>query len=197
MVTLRLEPDIANKWKQCLSSHGCTPFMGGMTLLHIILSRWFNEKDIVSGAAIANRDPHPSYSDRLGCFRNVLPIRSNRAGQNNPAYLEMLTQVKTKIIQSWSSKEIPHHLVIAGMGDKCFRGFNVMYAFQDAEWHTLAYDTSDLDMEAKVAYLTKDTTKFDVHLMLRWNADGGVDVISSTPHPSLAVRLCRVLLMRS
>ena len=76
----------------------------------------------------------------------------------------------------------------------------MMYAFQDAEWHTLAYDTSDLDMEAKVctifqalltlphsvsnfcyypqsqvAYLTKDTTKFDVHLMLRWNADGGVD----------------------
>ena len=27
----------------------------------------------------------------------------------------------------------------------------------------------------QVAYLTKDTTKFDVHLMLRWNADGGVD----------------------
>lgn len=65
MVTLRLEPDVAAKWKQCLSSHGCTPFMGGMTLLHILLSRWFNEKDIVSGAAIANRDPHPSYADRV------------------------------------------------------------------------------------------------------------------------------------
>jgi hypothetical protein len=29
--------------------------------------------------------------------------------------------------------------------------------------------------QSQVAYLTKDTTKFDVHLMLRWNADGGVD----------------------
>lgn len=63
----------------------------------------------------------------------------------------MLTQIKTKIIQSWSAKEIPYHLVIAGMGDKSFRGFNVMYAFQDAEWHTLEYDTSDLDMEAEVS----------------------------------------------
>ncbi len=62
----------------------------------------------------------------------------------------MLTQIKTKIIQSWSAKEIPYHLVIAGMGDKSFRGFNVMYAFQDAEWHTLEYDTSDLDFDAEV-----------------------------------------------
>ena len=186
MVTLRLEPNVATKWKQCLSSHGCTPFMGGMMLYHIILSRWFNEKDIVSGAAIANRDPHPSYADRvrssikaatffihlqlnfstilfhylnlqLGCFRNVLPIRTNRAGQDNPTYLEMLSQIKTKVIQSWGAKEIPYHLVIAGVGDKSFRGFNLMYAFQDAEWHTLAYDTSDLDLNAKVSLLGINT----------------------------------------
>ncbi len=69
MVTLRLEPDVAMRWKQCLSSHGCTPFMGGMTLLHILLSRWFNEKDIITGAAIANRDPHASYADRVRSFR--------------------------------------------------------------------------------------------------------------------------------
>ena len=176
MVTLRIEPETAAKWKQSLSTHGCTPFMGGMTLLHILLSRWFNEKDLVSGAAIANRDPHPSYADRLGCFRNVLPIRSNRAGSDNCTYIEMLNQIKTKIIQSWSAKEIPYHLVIASMADSSFRGFNVMYAFQDSEWHTLnMLPTSDLGFEATVAYLTKDTTKFDVHLMLRWNTDGGVD----------------------
>ena len=75
MVTLRLEPNVAAKWKQCLDSHGCTPFMGGMTLLHILLSRWFNEKDIVSGAAIANRDPHPSYADRV---RSTLLKLNNR-----------------------------------------------------------------------------------------------------------------------
>lgn len=97
MVTLR----IAAKWKQSLSTHGCTPFMGGMALLHILLSRWFNEKDIVSGAAIANRDPHSSYADRLGCFRNVLPIRTNRAGSDNCSYIEILNQIKSKIIQSW------------------------------------------------------------------------------------------------
>ena len=81
MVTLRLEHDVAMKWKQCLSSHGCTPFMGGMTLLHILLSRWFNEKDIISGAAIANRDPHASYADRvrhsaykIQCITTVSPL---------------------------------------------------------------------------------------------------------------------------
>lgn len=62
-------------------------------------TRWFNEKDIVSGAAIANRDYHPSYGDRLGCFRNVLPIRSDSS--SNPVYSDMLKQVKGKIIQSW------------------------------------------------------------------------------------------------
>ena len=68
----------------------------------------------------------------------------------------MLNQVKTKIIQSWGAKEIPYHLVIAGVGDKSFRGFNVMYAFQDAEWHTLTYDTSDLNMNAKVSSIDKN-----------------------------------------
>ncbi len=56
LVTFCLEPDIASKWKQCLRGHACTPFMGGMTLFHILLSRWFNEKDIISGALIESRD---------------------------------------------------------------------------------------------------------------------------------------------
>lgn len=88
----------------------------------------------------------------------MLPIRSNRAGQENPTYLEMLNQVRTKIIQSWGAKEIPYHLVIDGIGDKSFRGFNVMYnAFQDAEWHTLTYDTSDLNMNAKASSIDKSS----------------------------------------
>jgi len=43
------------------------------------------------------------------------------------------------------------------MADKSFRGFNVMYAFQDAEWHTLSMSTADLGFEAKVRAL-----KFDI-----------------------------------
>ena len=41
--------------------------------------------------------------------------------------------------------------------------------------HHINAPTSHLGFEASVAYLTKDTTKFDVHLMLRWNIDGGID----------------------
>lgn len=56
MVTFRIEPSIASLWKERLDIYECTPYMGGITLFHIMLSRWFHEKDIVSGAYFANRD---------------------------------------------------------------------------------------------------------------------------------------------
>jgi hypothetical protein len=56
MVTFRIEPSIASLWKERLDVYECNPYMGGTTLFHIMLSRWFHEKDIVSGAYFANRD---------------------------------------------------------------------------------------------------------------------------------------------
>jgi hypothetical protein len=56
MVTFRMESGIASRWKEVLSVNECNPNIGGLTLFHIMLSRWFNEKDIVSGVYFANRD---------------------------------------------------------------------------------------------------------------------------------------------
>jgi len=126
MITLSVEPEVVKMWKECLTKQGCTVFMGGLCILHVLLARWCNQDDIVTGAAVANRNIHPSYSERLGSYANILTIRSNSTG--NPSYAEMLRQIRSKVLGSWSAQDIPYHHVIAELGSAEFRGFNVMYA---------------------------------------------------------------------
>jgi non-ribosomal peptide synthetase component F len=75
---------------------------------------------------------------------------------------------------------VPYQEVIATMGDQSFRGFNVMYAFHDVEHQSAS--SSELDVEVKLVHLRRHTTKFDIHLTLRWTLDGGIDgnIIHST-----------------
>eukprot|EP00978_Attheya_sp_CCMP212_P033289 scaffold133765_cov60-Attheya_sp.AAC.3 len=173
MVTLSIDAQTVRNWKEGLSKQGCTPFMGGLTLYHILLSRWSNEEDIVTGAATANRNAHPAYSDALGGYTNILSIRSNSSG--NPTYAEMLERVRSHILGAWSAQDIPYHKVIAGLGNSNWRGFNVMYAFQESSWHTIDVNTARAGLDANIVYLPKEVTKFDVHLMLRERDDGGLD----------------------
>ena len=126
MVTLSVSPDIMNKWKEDLSANGCTVFMGGLTVLHILISRWCGINDIVTGAAVANRNAHSAYSERLGSYANILTIRSK--SNPNITYNGMLHEVRSKILGSWTAQDIPYHQVIADLGDSNFRGFNIMYA---------------------------------------------------------------------
>ena len=126
MITFELSPSVIRTWKEDLASQGCTIFMGGLTVLHLLLARWCNKDDIVTGAAVANRNIHPAYSERLGGYANIVTIRSNSG--NDPSYSEMLQELRSRILGSWTAQDIPYHQVIAGIGDSDFRGFNVMYA---------------------------------------------------------------------
>lgn len=50
-----------------------------------------------------------------------------------------------------------------------------MYTFHDNECHNFSMDTSNLGFQIKVIDLSKDVTKFDIHMNLHWNMDGGID----------------------
>lgn len=173
MVTFRIDTDIASRWKEMLRVYECNPNIGGLSLFHIMLSRWFHEKDVVTGAYFANRDEQNghSYSERLGCYRNVLPIRSDSSG--SPSYYDMLIQIRSKILKSRTAKDVPYQEVIAAMGDQSFRGFNIMYAFHKDENQSVP--TSEMGFQLKVVHLTRYKTKFDIHLTMRWTLEGGIE----------------------
>jgi non-ribosomal peptide synthetase component F len=45
---------------------------------------------------------------------------------------------------------------------------------QEISWHEIDVDTSVVGLQSSIAYLTKEATKFDLHLMLRERSDGGL-----------------------
>jgi non-ribosomal peptide synthetase component F len=79
-----------------------------------------------------------------------------------------------------AAKDVPYQDIIATMGDQSFRGFNIMYAFHEDESESVS--TLDLGFEVKVVHLTRHTTKFDIHLTMRWTLEGGIEgnIIYST-----------------
>ena len=126
MIDFNISSDIITKWKKDIASQGCTIFMGGLTVLHILLARWCDSNDIITGAAVANRNVHPAYSERLGSYANITTIRSR--SNADFSYSEMLQELRTRILGSWSAQDIPYHQVIEEVGNDAFRGFNVMFA---------------------------------------------------------------------
>ena len=81
------------------------------------------------------------------------------------------SKTNNSLIYCSAAKDVPYQEIIATMGDESFRGFNIMYAFHEDESESVS--TSDLGFEVKVVQLTRHTTKFDIHLTMRWTSEGG------------------------
>ncbi|KTD46057.1 non-ribosomal peptide synthase [Legionella quinlivanii] len=89
--------------------HGATLFMALHALFAAFLSRYSNEYDIVIGSPIANRD-QPEVTDLIGCFINVLVLRSDLS--NKPSFIELLQQSKSTLFDAYMHQQVPFEKIV-------------------------------------------------------------------------------------
>ncbi|XOV80919.1 MAG: amino acid adenylation domain-containing protein [Aestuariibacter sp.] len=93
------------------SDHKCTPVAVLQASLAILINRISNDKDIVTGLVLDGRR-HPETKNTVGCFVNIVPIRTT-LNENN-SFVGLLEQTNENCAEAHQFGELPlKHLVEA------------------------------------------------------------------------------------
>lgn len=104
-----LNKDLSNRLKALCKSEKTTLFMGLHAVFSLLLARYSNETDIVIGTPVANRE-QAEISELIGFFVNILVLRSDLSG--NPSFLELLSQSKSLLSDSYSHQQLPFEQLV-------------------------------------------------------------------------------------
>ncbi|WOX28820.1 non-ribosomal peptide synthetase [Pseudoalteromonas maricaloris] len=163
--------DTLDGLKDVCQRQGATLFMGLHAAFSVLLSRYSNEKDIVLGTPVANRE-QSEIAELIGFFVNTLVLRSNLSG--NPSFNELLRQSKTMLLEGYAHQQVPFEQIVERLQPQRSLShsplFQVMIEFQNN-------DEGNLSLPGLTAqYLDHqggmNVAKFDLTLNIFEGQDG-------------------------
>ena len=116
----QLDAQLTQKLKQLSQKSGVTLFMTLLSAFSILLNRYTNQKDIVIGSPIANRNS-TELEGLLGFFVNNLILRIQL--QQNLSFTELLHQVRQISLDAFEHSEAPFEKIV----DELEIGRNLSY----------------------------------------------------------------------
>ncbi len=153
---------------RCQAS-GATLFMGLHALFAVLLSRYSNERDIVIGSPIANRE-QAEVAGLIGFFVNTLVLRSDLSGQ--PGLTALLEQSKRTLLDAYAHQQVPFEQIVEALQpERSMRHgplFQIMLVLQNNEEGAL--DLPGLSLRGIEAEGT--LAKYDLTLNVTQDAQG-------------------------
>lgn len=155
---------LTEKLKSFCSGEGVTLFMALLAVYQILLSRYSEQSDIVTGFPIANRN-QPETHDMIGCFVNTLVLRTDLSGR--PGFREVLARVSKSTIDAYAHQDLPFQVLVEKMHSRRDTTFTPLF-------HSsfVLQNTPDLPLEfsglaLRPLRVDNMTAKYDVNLTLR------------------------------
>ncbi len=110
--TARQPFEVAAPVSQALTPYcrevGCSPFMGLVAALKVLLSRETGSTDIRVGTIVANRQPSATEA-LIGLLTNTLVLRTQLDG--NPTYREVLQRVRETTLAAYAHQALPFEVI--------------------------------------------------------------------------------------
>ena len=145
VVSLELDADLTKSLKLLSQRHGTTLFMTLLSAWGVVLGRLSGQDDVVIGTPVAIRT-RSEVEGLIGFFVNTLAMRLDMS--NNPTVSDMLTRVKTRVLQAQEYQELPfEHVVEVAKPPRSLAHsplFQVMFAWQNTERGELALSGLEL-----------------------------------------------------
>lgn len=155
-------------------SHGATLFMGLHAVFSVLISRYSNEKDIVIGTPIANRE-QPEIAGLIGFFANTLVLRSDLS--DSPNFTTLLKQSKATLLDAYEHQQMPFEQIVARLQPERSTNysplFQIMLVFQTNETSELELPGLKLGQVERSGIssqfdLTLNATETSDDLILEW-----------------------------
>ena len=99
-----IDAELTGAWRELSRSCGTTLFIALLCAFGLLLSRHCNQRTILLGTALANRNRRET-EGLIGFFVNALPLRLSLQG--NPTFLDFLEAVKATAVEAYSQQDLP------------------------------------------------------------------------------------------
>ena len=160
-----IPPEILQALKMVSQQEGVTLFMTLLAAFQILLARYSDQDDIVVATPIDNR-PHPECESLMGCFTNMILMRTNVAG--NPRLHDLLQRVREETLQAYAHQHMPFVQVVAALQPERHPSrqplFQVAFVLHDTSLPTPA-----LPLNLKI---DNAASRFDVTLEIHHTPEG-------------------------
>lgn len=164
-----LSSTLSNNLKSLSRQEGVTLFMTLLAAFNILLYHYTEQKDILVGSPIANRN-RSELEGLIGFFVNTLVLRTNLS--HNPSFKELLQQVRETALGAYAHQDLPFEKLVAEL--QLERTLNHSPLFQ--VWFVLQNaPKSNLEIEGlNLSILEGDsgTVRHDLKLQLTETPEG-------------------------
>jgi amino acid adenylation domain-containing protein len=150
--------------------NGATTYMTLLAVFQILLHRYSDQDDVVTGVPMANRG-RAEIEPLIGFFVNTLPVRTDLSGE--PSFLDVLKRVRESCLGAYAHQGIPFEKVVADL--KPARDLSKPPIFQVS----LSYQADPLPaltfagLELRRLPLTSAGARFDLEAQL-FNHEGAL-----------------------
>ncbi|HEV7377329.1 MAG TPA: condensation domain-containing protein, partial [Pyrinomonadaceae bacterium] len=172
--SLFLSVDLTKALNELSRREGVTLFMTLLAAWQVLLSRYTNQKDVVVGTDVANRNLSET-EDLVGFFSNMLVLRTDLSG--NPRFSNLLQRVREMCLNAYAHQNAPFERLVEELQPERDLSrspiFQVTFILQNAPTSALelaGVTLSTLEIDNK-------TAKFDLALLMR---EEGGEYLSGT-----------------
>ncbi|WP_162174251.1 condensation domain-containing protein [Flavobacterium daejeonense] len=172
-VLLSIDKLKVEKWKEICNKNSATLFMGLLTGLNAVLSRYTSQQDFIIGTATAGRI-HQDVINQIGFYVNTLPIRAKVTSESS--FLDLLSEVRETTLEAFEHQEYPFNAILEDIDIRRDASrsplFDCMLVLQNNE---------KISIESKgLKVIQRDnvskTSKYDISFVFTENKDGELNL---------------------
>ncbi|MCA1566189.1 MAG: condensation domain-containing protein [Acidobacteria bacterium] len=108
-LTRHLPVELADEVRMLSRSEGSTVFMTLLAAFQLLLSRYSQQEDILTGTAIANRNRGET-EGLIGFFVNMLVMRTDLSG--DPTFRELMRRVREVALGAYAHQDVPFERLV-------------------------------------------------------------------------------------
>ncbi|GBF80263.1 non-ribosomal peptide synthetase [Aphanothece sacrum] len=162
-IFFKIDAELTEKLKFLSHKSGVTLFMTLLTALKILLFRYSNQKDILIGTPMANRN-HKEIEPLIGFFVNTLVMRTSL--DEDISFTELLQQVRTIVLEGYANQDAPFEQVVDALQIERSLSYNPLFQVMFALQNTPITKLEQSGLKITPISVENVHVKFDLSLIL-------------------------------
>ncbi|MEA5536734.1 non-ribosomal peptide synthetase [Crocosphaera sp. XPORK-15E] len=162
-IAFKIDTELTEKLKCLSQKSGVTLFITLLATLNILLFRYSDQKDILIGTPVANRN-RQEIEPLIGFFVNTLVMRNSL--DEKLSFQELLQQVRTVVLEGYAHQDVPFEQVVDALQIERSLSYNPLFQVMFALQNTPMTKLEQSGLKVTPIPVENVRVKFDLSLIL-------------------------------